>query len=591
MSKNDFNEMSREELEAELLCAKNMLAEVQEHERESVVDLRQECISMEYEKNELQKQLDLEIRKSGSYRNESNRLYAIANSTADIVIEMNSLGIISWVNYAFEREYHIEKDDIVGRDYVDFLKQDHVDEQTLQILSMYVRREVEERGQLFSIRRRGDERAFYDHQFVLPEGSEMMLVIERNQSEALLAEEQSRVAFEENEVVLDSFSGGVVCIDRYWEVFKWSKNASSYLGIDGSTYVGKYFHEVDFGFDNKSLIEFIKKYMAQPYNAGSTYEFNFNNKDNEQRSALITLHQITTGTNKGGVILVILDITDKRDLEKDLYHAQKMEAVGQLSAGVAHEINTPIQFIGDNLRFIEESIEDISKFIESCYKQIVCTDDKFMGIYKELVSAADIEYLSEEMPSAVSQSIEGVARVAKIVRAMKEFSHPGENEKELCPVQDCIQGAVTMAQNEYKYYSDVECDIPSDIPMVECCKNEIIQVILILIVNASHAIQDCIEKTEMERGLIKIFCVITGEFLTIKIVDNGIGIPDELQGKIFNAFFTTKDAGKGTGQGLSLAHKIIYQNHGGQIDVHSILGEGTTFSIKIPMHASEAAHV
>lgn len=272
--------------------------------------------------------------------------------------------------------------------------------------------------------------------------------------------------------------------------------------------------------------------------------------------------------------------------------AQKLESIGELAAGIAHEINTPIQYVGDNTRFIQQAWNELSPVLLRCqsifspqHESTISTED--LSELAETVAASDIDYLSDEVPLAIAQALEGVDRVATIVRAMKEFAHPGSSEMTLTDLGQALRNTVTVARNEWKYVADLVLDVDPQLPPVPCLPGELNQVFLNMIVNAAHAVGDAIGESPDRKGLISVSVVNNDPHAEIKISDNGLGIaPDNLQ-KIFAPFFTTKPVGKGTGQGLAIAHTVIVEKHGGTIDVASVVGEGTTFTIRIPLQRAK----
>jgi len=292
--------------------------------------------------------------------------------------------------------------------------------------------------------------------------------------------------------------------------------------------------------------------------------------------------------------IIIRDLTEKKALEAKLLQAQKLESVGQLAAGIAHEINTPIQFIGDNLVFAKDAILDISELIKKYQRFTDKNIDqdseemiKEIKDIKETEERIDIEFTLEEAPKSINESLEGVARVAKIVRAMKEFSHPGSETMEMSDINSAIENTIVIAQNEWRYVANLETNLYSDLPLIPCFLHEFNQVILNLIVNAAHAISDALPEGEEEKGAINISTSIDGHWALIEVSDTGPGIPENIISKVFDPFFTTKEVGKGTGQGLSIAHRVITEKHSGELDVTSKIGKGTTFSIRLPIHPTE----
>jgi len=288
---------------------------------------------------------------------------------------------------------------------------------------------------------------------------------------------------------------------------------------------------------------------------------------------------------------LVRDITARNTLERQLALAQKLESVGQLAAGIAHEINTPIQFVGDNLTFLNQALDKWNaqfELHEQLYLQTIAGEDTtdLCEQISESKKKAKIDFLRTEFPIAIQQSIEGTERVAAIVRSMKEFSHPGKQRKTAIDLNKAIESTKTVSRNEWKYVAKLELKLAPDLPPVPCYLGELNQVLLNLVVNAAHAIAEKNAKDGVasdKLGEIQIVTSRDDDFALIEVSDNGGGIPDEVRHRIFEPFFTTKAVGKGTGQGLSIAYSVIVEKHGGTISVDSESGVGTTFSIRLPL--------
>ncbi|MCW8921055.1 MAG: hypothetical protein FHK82_01320 [Sedimenticola thiotaurini] len=272
-------------------------------------------------------------------------------------------------------------------------------------------------------------------------------------------------------------------------------------------------------------------------------------------------------------------------MEVQLRHAQKLESIGQLAAGIAHEINTPIQFVGDNTRFLKEAFADIENLHKAEHELMAGASEGQLSVerLRELEAEHDLDYLREEIPKSLAQSQDGLSRIANIVSAMKEFSHPGGRDKELVDINRSINTTIEVSRNEWKYVAELDCLLDESLPMVPGYSQELNQVFLNMIVNAAHAIKEKSESGDGGKGLICISTQRMSDGVEIVIKDNGAGIPEALIAKVFDPFFTTKAVGKGSGQGLAIAYSVIVDKHAGMISVNSQLGEGTTFTLQLPV--------
>jgi two-component system, NtrC family, sensor kinase len=278
---------------------------------------------------------------------------------------------------------------------------------------------------------------------------------------------------------------------------------------------------------------------------------------------------------------------DRKKMELELRLAQKLESVGQLAAGLAHEINTPIQFVADTIRFVGDAFTDVLELVD-VYRAVIADVAQRPGAAAERAAEvaeaediADLEYLQERIPSAIGRGSDGVQRVTRIVQAMREFAHPPTVEQSPTDLNEALRSTLVVAANEYKYVADVETDL-DELPMVICNGGDINQVFLNLIVNAAHAIEDVVGDGG-GRGTIRISTRRDGDDVVASIADTGIGMTPEVAARIFDPFFTTKDVGRGTGQGLALAHAIVVDRHGGHIGVETARGEGTRFDVRLPL--------
>ena len=280
-------------------------------------------------------------------------------------------------------------------------------------------------------------------------------------------------------------------------------------------------------------------------------------------------------TGEGGIVAIWTDVTEMRkaeraraSLETELRQSQKLDALGTLAGGIAHEINTPTQYVGDNVRFLKSAFADLSAAMRA-----------------PASGAADVEFLLSEVPLAIDQSLDGIERIRQIVAAVKEFSYPDAKEKSPADLHAAINTTLTVSRNQWKYVADVETRFASDLPQVPCHVGEINQVVLNLVVNAAHAI----EAKGEGRGLITIATRKDGDWAEIVVADTGTGVAAENTDRVFDPFFTTKPPGKGTGQGLSISRTIVVKKHDGTLALRSEPGRGAEFTIRLPLRPDGAA--
>jgi PAS domain S-box-containing protein len=290
-----------------------------------------------------------------------------------------------------------------------------------------------------------------------------------------------------------------------------------------------------------------------------------------------------------GVVVTWQDVTELKQTQAESISNQRLAAVGTLAAGIAHEINTPVQFVNDSIFFLRSAVRDLFEVVETL--QVVRRTveaspttpalGEAVGAAARSQEKADLPYLIENVPAAFERCVEGLERIAIIVRSMKEFAHPARKEMAVVDLNRAIQNTLVIAGNEYKYVADLETAF-GDLPPINCYVNDINQVVLNLIVNAAHAVSDAVTGTS-RRGTIAIETRLDGEEVEISIRDTGTGIPEAVRARIFDPFFTTKEVGRGTGQGLALAWRIIKEKHGGDVTFDTKVGEGTTFRVRLPV--------
>ena len=292
---------------------------------------------------------------------------------------------------------------------------------------------------------------------------------------------------------------------------------------------------------------------------------------------------------------LLMDVSGYKEMEgalrtsqAQLQHAQKLESIGQLAAGIAHEINTPTQYISDNTAFLKKAFGRLLDALQSCQPLVETLnqdtpDPAVLAHAQQTFKTAKLDYLLKQVPRALDQSLAGLERVAGIVGAMKEFSHPSQGQKELVNLRQTIETTLMVARSEWKYVAELVTEFDEALPAVPCLRDEFNQVILNLVVNAAHAIAAVPGTASGTKGTITVTTQRAGDWAEIRISDTGTGIPEDIREKIFDPFFTTKEVGKGTGQGLAIAYSAIVDKHAGRIEVESEVGRGTTFILQLPL--------
>jgi PAS domain S-box-containing protein len=406
------------------------------------------------------------------------------------------------------------------------------------------------------------------------------------------AQEALRRAHEEAELFINSVPSILIGITRDSRIKRWNLAAANVFGLAKAEVAGKSLAECG--------IHWVRSDMQSEVDSWSSSRESRRVEalpfviDGETRFLGLTLNWISAPAEGIDELLIIgSDVTEREILGQQLRQAQKLEAIGQLAAGIAHEINTPTQYVSDNTRFLQESwpsfkeLLAISREIRQEASEGPIAPETLQR-FDALAQAADFDYLQTEIPRAIEQSLEGTHRVGNIVRAMKEFSHPGAEEKRLMDLNKAIDTTITVARNEWKYVAEVETHFDPQLPLVLCHAGEFNQVILNLLINAAQAIAQAVGDGSQQKGKIVVSTTSDQDWAEISISDTGAGIPEAVRSRVFEPFFTTKPVGKGTGQGLALAHTAIVRRHAGKIWFDSEVGKGTTFYIRMPLQSPEA---
>ncbi|PVV08211.1 MAG: hypothetical protein B6D77_12380 [gamma proteobacterium symbiont of Ctena orbiculata] len=398
--------------------------------------------------------------------------------------------------------------------------------------------------------------------------------------------------------VTNSMSEGFAVLDQKGTVRYANPESEWLLGWNTAEMEGQRFSEMVHGGKNPDRVNTVESAIEQTLQDGLTrtgFDDVFYHKEGREVDIAYSVSPLLREDDDAGVVVTFSDISERkradeerRSLERQLNQTHKMEAVGQLAGGIAHEINTPIQYVGDNLRFIKESQEDIESLLK-VYSNLMQKASALPELeaevakVKETIEEIDLAYLEEETSNAIEQSITGASQVARIVLAMKEFAHPGSKQMALADMNRIISNAVAVCKNEWKYVADTELKLGESLPQVKCLGGEISQVVLNLVINAAHAIEAA---KLQQKGKISITTTFNDDYVEMSIADTGTGIPKDVQEHVFNPFFTTKDIGSGTGQGLAIAQDIVVVKHKGELFFETEEGKGTRFVMRLPLNSN-----
>jgi len=424
-----------------------------------------------------------------------------------------------------------------------------------------------------------------------PDGvAEGFVSVSRVIEDRIIAERKLQAAHAETELFLQSVPSILIGLDSQGRITRWNRAAAEVFQLSSSQVLDRAIEDSGIKWLHPEMSLEVARWLGteRTYRAEDlAYE-----REGKRRFLGFSVHRVESDAGgPPGFIVTGADITERKNLEDQLRQAQKLEAVGQLAAGIAHEINTPTQYVGDNTTFLKNSWQSIARLLDlgMALRREAAQGGvprELLAQFDEQVKQSDLEYLLKEIPRALEQSLDGVQRVAKIVKGMKEFSHPGSEEKRAIDINKAIETTITVARHEWKYVATVLTEFAPDLPLVPCLIGEFNQVILNLIINAAHAIDAAIARGLRDKGMIVIGTRRAAPWVEISVKDTGVGIAADIQSRIFEPFFTTKPVGKGTGQGLALAHSAIVNRHQGQLWFETEPGQGTTFFIRLPLEAN-----
>ena len=425
---------------------------------------------------------------------------------------------------------------------------------------------------------------------VLSGAAAILMAIENNKRARLfqgeLADHRERLDFAMNSSGIEPWdwnlvTGKVIVSDGF----------ATSLGYDLSELKSDFtsWHELLHPDDKSDVLRAVEQVLQNP---DARYESHFRifRKDGTVMS-IIARGRVVERTADGSAARIVgisLDVTDRVLLEAQLVQARRLESLGQLAAGIAHEINTPMQFVSDNIEYLSESCDRLFEVVDIYGDNLTGTSQHTSWQERkrqlvEVMDRNDFATIRAQVPLAIIESLQGIEQVINIVRAMKEFSHQGQQPKLGVDLNNAVRSTVTITRNRWKYVADLTTELDPDLPTLQCVPAEINQVLLNLIVNAADAIGERVGGSGEEKGQIVVRTRLDDSQIILEVSDTGGGIPPEVRGRIFEPFFTTKEIGKGTGQGLAICYSIVVIKHQGSIDVESDVGVGTTFRIRLPI--------
>ena len=507
---------------------------------------------------------------------------AVEQNPASIVIT-DPDGNIEYVNDKFTEITGYSYEEAIGQN-PRILKSGETPAQVYQILWQTITSGKVWKGRFHNKKKNGE--LFWEEAIIRPVIDDHgkiinYLAIKEDITKIKETEDAFQNLFKQNQQLLEAITSILIVMDHEEKIIRWNRAAEETFGIQVQDVIGKTLLQSGIKWDWSEITQAVQKCRDERIRVDIP---DLQLTDATGNEHFVNLHIVNYGQEDGfsGFLILGEDITQWKTMQSQLIQAQKLESVGQLASGIAHEINTPIQYIGDNVRFLQETFKDTEPLLSFFNEQQ--NPDKLSARYQELMDYAreiDLSFLLEDVPSAFEQTTEGITRVAEIVRAMKEFTHPQQKEKEIVDINKALHNTILISRNEWKYVADMETRLSDSLPTTLGYLGELNQAFLNIIVNAAHAVKEVVKKGE--KGKITVTTYSKGDSIRIEISDTGCGIKKEHLNKIFDPFFTTKEVGKGTGQGLTIAYNAITQKHGGKIWCESERNKGTTFFIELPV--------
>lgn len=391
-------------------------------------------------------------------------------------------------------------------------------------------------------------------------------------------------AREEAERLLAAISSVLIGLDSDARVTRWNATAESIFTLPAANAIGKRFG--DLGIEWNDPEEVVRLLSERSTSAVTRRETTFRDASGRMRSLGLSIYTVAVDGQLTGQVVVGLDMTEWRELEHQYQQAQRLESIGQLAAGIAHEINTPMQCVSGNVEFLKGCYDSLFNVVDTYRRQMESDEHKSWRARRDemtrLISDSRFDFIRDQAPAAIEEAADAVHRVIDIVRAMRAMSHPGTNQMAPVDVNELVHSAATISRNRWKYTARLVLNLDTSLGAIDGLPAELSQVILNLIVNAADAIAEYRAEAPEDEGVITVSTRQAQDGVVIDVQDTGGGIPDDIKHRVFDPFFTTKDVGQGTGQGLALTHDVVVNMHGGRITLETAHGKGTTFSVWLP---------
>ncbi len=543
-------------------------------------------------------------------------LALVAEHTDNAVVIQDAEGRIEWVNDAFCRLTGYTREEVTGRHRVDLWHGPYTRTPAFAAL-----RSAIAAGRAVDVELPAETRdggSYWTHLQIQPIESAGRITrfvgIERDTTQARLAAEQLRATHQQVKDLAEALTGekailaGVLASIPH--LVYWKDRDLRYAGVnqaflalrrlgDQADVVERTEAELAVHDELSDVLDEAERKVLASGLAQYDRHVTITSSEGRRRNLLLSVLPHRDHASQGGgspeiagLIGVAADVTHIGELERQLAQASRLESIGQLAAGIAHEINTPVQYVSDNTRFVADTVAEVLAALTTVTAVAVAEADpaQAMQSVRDAVGALDLDFLGEELPNALAESLEGLQRVSQIVRAMKDFSHPGAGRAAV-DLNRAVESTSQVCRNEWRYVADLQLDLDPDMGTVPCFEGELKQVLLNIIVNAAQAIGEAAAPAgsgpPLPRGLITVSTHREQESARIVVTDNGPGMEEAVRARIFDPFFTTKEVGKGTGQGLSMAYASIVQKHGGQLQVSSAPGRGSTFTVILPLAVGE----